>query len=104
MRVTWMNDAASESLVGHQWDPSVGAPVAGVIPMAEALGVPGALAAVAATGIPQHLRADVITTGKGSMALIVSVQRLPDGAVLVLAENSWVTEKSPERAATRRTR
>lgn len=104
MRVTWMNDAASDGLVDCTWDPSAGATPAAVIPMAGALGIPTALAAAAATGITQHLRADVIATGKGSMALIVSVQQLPDGSLLVLAENGWVTERSAKHTPVRRSR
>jgi hypothetical protein len=42
-----------------------------------------------ATGSAQHLRADLVSTSKGSMALAASVYALPDGTVLVLMENSW---------------
>lgn len=104
MRVTWMNDAALEGLVGYAWDPAAGATVEAVVPMAQALDVADALADSAATGSPRHLRTDVIATGKGSMALLVSVYPLPDGTLLVLAENSWITAKASSRKAQHRGR
>lgn len=69
-----------------------------VVPMAGQLGIADAIRAVADSGAQRNLRADVISTRRGSMALLVSVYRLPQGSVLVVAENAW---KSAERGGER---
>lgn len=88
MTVLWTNDA--DEIGGA--DP--GRAIEEAVPMAEALGVPEAVAAVAATGEPRHLTTDLISSGRGSAVLAVSVYRLPDGAVLVLSEHSWRAERA----------
>ncbi|MBN1192746.1 MAG: hypothetical protein JXA36_03505 [Coriobacteriia bacterium] len=93
MTVLWMNEAAAESVTGSI-DDSAGLPVERVVPMAEALGVGEALNEVASTGVARHLQADLVSTGKGSMALVVSVYRLPGGELLVVAENTWQAKRS----------
>ncbi len=60
------------------------------VPMAGPLDVAAAVREVASSGVPAHLRADLVTTGKGAMAMVVSLHRLPDGNVLTLAEHAWV--------------
>jgi hypothetical protein len=77
MTVLWTNEPTADASIDR------------VVPMSEALGVPKALHAVAETGVAQHLRADLISTNKGSMAVVVSIYRVPDGNLLVLAENAW---------------
>lgn len=89
MTVLWMNEAVAQSPTGAGSGASVGSALAEVLPVAVTLGIPDAVRAVVATGSPQHLRADLVSTSKGSMALAASVYALPDGTVLVLMENSW---------------
>jgi hypothetical protein len=90
MTVVWMNESASQSAP----EAAGAAPrtlIEQVVPMAAAMGVPEALRDVARGGIARHLRADVVSTAKGSMGLVTSVYRLPDGMLLVLTENAWQT-------------
>jgi len=67
------------------------------VPMAEPLGVPEAVREVASTGTARHLQADLFSTGRGAMALVVSLHRLPDRSVLALAENAWVAQSGATR-------
>ena len=98
MTVRWTNDPDTCPGPG---DPAP--PIAEAVPMAEALGVPEALADVARTGVARHLQADVITTHKGSMALVASVYRLPDGMLLVVSEHTWQPAKGrADASGTRR--
>ena len=89
MTVVWANEAASEGDAGEAHGALAGHPVDRLVPMAEALGVPDALRSVADTGVARHLRADLVSMARGSVAMIVSVYRLPDGMLLVLVENAW---------------
>ncbi|HAL29375.1 MAG TPA: hypothetical protein DCP20_01475 [Coriobacteriia bacterium] len=83
-------DPASQTVVWASWtDVEPGSHVASAVPMAEEMGVAEAVQAVAVTGIATSRSADLIPTRRGSMALVVSFHRLPDGAVLVLMENAW---------------
>jgi hypothetical protein len=96
MAVIWANEPASED--AHQ-----PASVEDVVPLAAALQVPAALRAVAETGVARHLQADVVSTTRGSVTLRVSVYRLPDGMLLVLAENAWqVRHRDAHGGASRR--
>ena len=87
MRVVWLNESAMQTAA----DAGAGAPstIEQVVPMAESLGLPEALRHVSATGEPRHLQADLISTVRGSMAMVTSVYRLPDGMLLVVTENAW---------------
>lgn len=79
------------------WTSDAGEGPAGLVdavPMADALGLSEALAQVASTGVARHLRADVITTNKGSMGIVASVHRLPDGMLLVITEHAWQPAKT----------
>lgn len=60
-----------------------------VVPMAQGMGVPQALRVVADTGVVQHLGTDLVSTSRGSMALSVSIHRLPDGELLILMDHTW---------------
>lgn len=87
--VVWMNEAAAEGLGNRSIDHPGGAPLERVVPMAEGLGVRDALRQVAETGEPQHVRADIMSTAKGSVAIIGSFYRLPDGMLLMVTEHAW---------------
>jgi hypothetical protein len=89
MTVVWANEAASEGDAGEAHGALAGLSVDRIVPMAEALGLPEALRAVAETGVARHLRADLVSMARGSVAMVVSVYRLPDGTLLVLIENAW---------------
>lgn len=88
MVVLWANEAAAES-PSVESAGAVGSAVERVVPLAGQLGVVAAIGRVAATGEPYHVHADLIPTRRGSMVLAVSMYRLPEGTVLVLAENEW---------------
>ena len=88
MTVEWANEAAREGL-SEQEGTCEPISIEQVVPMVKPLGVREALSVVADTGVPRHLQADVVSTSKGSMALVVSIYRLPDGMLLVLSENAW---------------
>lgn len=96
MTVVWVNEAASDGDPGDVRGTLTRSSIDRFVPMAEALGVPDALRSVAETGVARHLRADLVSTVRGSVAMVVSLYRLPDGMVLVLVENAW---KMAERNA-----
>ena len=87
LAVVWMNEAAAEAVT------SGGAPealaLAEAVPVADGTDVGAVVADVAATGRARHLRTDLVSTGRGAMALVTSVYRLPSGGVLVITEHSW---------------
>lgn len=87
--VVWMNEAAAQAV--PDWRPGEGAalPVERVVPMAEALGVPDALKQVAESGTARHLSTDVVSKSAGRIAMVVSIYRLPDGPLLLVAEHAW---------------
>lgn len=84
-----MNEAASAAVADRLDEPDGELSVDDAVPMAAALGVAEALRSVAESGVAQHLQADIVSTSKGAMALVVSLYRMPDGNVLALAENTW---------------
>ncbi|MHB1017817.1 MAG: PAS domain-containing protein [Coriobacteriia bacterium] len=88
MVILWANEAAAES-PSVESAGVVGSAVERVVPLAGQLGVVAAIGRVAATGEPYHVHADLIPTRRGSMVLAVSMYRLPEGTVLVLAQNEW---------------
>lgn len=101
MTVLWANEAAAEAAsVGT--GVIVGEAVERVISLAEQLALAPAIERVAATGGPYHVHADVIPTRRGSMVLAISLERLPDGTVLVLAENAWEHAGHLDRSQSRR--
>jgi EAL domain-containing protein (putative c-di-GMP-specific phosphodiesterase class I) len=72
-------------------------PLEHVVPTAEAMGLREALRAVAATGAPRHLSADVVSMARKSVALVVSIHRLPDGTLMLLVEHALHAEHGPRR-------
>ncbi len=102
LKVLWTNDPAAGAAAGGVGGPSSAISLALALPMAATMGVPEALRLVAATGAPQHLRADVVATTRGSASLVVSIYRLPDGRILLLAEDTWQARREAgNRAASR---
>jgi hypothetical protein len=89
MTVTWMNEAAAQDVSNEAGELVYGLPLDQAVPIAELLGVPGALRAAMNTGVAQHLNADLVSTAKGSMLITASVYRLPDGKLLLLMEHAW---------------
>lgn len=86
--VVWMNESAEQGA-------GAPAPLAleAAVPMAGMLGVAEAVARVDETGEPRHLQADIITTGRGAMATVISAYRVPGGRVLVVVENTFQMQK-----------
>ena len=100
--VLWMNEAALQDFAGTDGDSVSGVPIDQAVPLAETLGVPEALSTVARTGVAQHMRTDLVSTSKGSMAIATSVYRLPDGKLLLLMEHAWhVGHEKPGGSAPR---
>lgn len=100
MQVAWMNESAAEGAA--QPDENGRLSVVQAVPVAEAMGVPAALAAVSADGVPRHLVADVVSMARGSITLATSVYQLPDGALLVVTENAWQASQSSSAGTARR--
>jgi hypothetical protein len=75
-------------------DPAIqpGTPLAEYLPLADSLGVFEALRRVAEKGEPEHLHTSMVSTLRGSVSLVVSLHRLPDGQVLMLSEHGWQAE------------
>ena len=89
MTALWMNESAAHDLADQAIESVDGMPVERAVPMAEILGVPEALRTAAETGVAQHVRADLVSTSKGSVAIVASVYPLPGGAMLLIIENAW---------------
>jgi hypothetical protein len=109
MTVVWTNDPAALDVAGAGVEHATPLTVERIVPMAQAMDVSAALRAVADSGVAQHLRADLVSTAQGRMAIVVSVFRLPDGMLLVLTENAWQAGhgragESAQRPARRRSR
>jgi len=108
MTVLWMNESAAQDFAdGNQ--PVAGVPVAQAVPLSEILAVPESLRVVAETGVSQRMKANLVTTTQGSLAIVASVYRLPDGKLLLLIENAWQarqdrTGENPSQRRGRRTR
>lgn len=105
MSVAWVNDAAAQAFSSRGGSPAVSEiPVEQVVPMPGAV---EALQAVADTGVAKHLRADLISSARGSVAVVTSIYRLPDGMLLVLTENAFhvgrggADERTPRRSGRR---
>ncbi len=88
MTVEWTNEAAAEAASGRGDPAGPGLTIHQVLPLANTLAVPQALREVAETGVPRHLRADVVATRRASVALVVSIYRLPGGKLLLIAEHA----------------
>lgn len=79
------------------WSPeaTAGPSLDELLPMAQSLGVRQAIETVARSGEAQHLSTPLVSTVRGSLAMAVSLFRLPDGNVLVLSDNSWSPDRGP---------
>jgi hypothetical protein len=100
LTVVWSSDPADPSAEAAGSDAggaAAGSSVGEALPMAEALGLEEALREVRRTGVARHLRAEVVHTARGSVALAASVHRLPDGHLLVLLEHAWQARGREER-------
>lgn len=109
MTVLWMNEAAAQDHSGGSACSVVGTSVAEAVPLADTLGIPEALCKTAETGEAQHLRADLVSTSRGSVLIVASVYRLPDGRLLLLMEHGWQATQAASaqdraRRPSRRTR
>lgn len=100
MKVVWMNESAAEGAA--EPDASGELSVAQAVPVADAMGIPVALAAVHRDGEPRHQAADVVSMARGSITLATSVYRLPDGMLLVVSENAWQPAEASGSGAGRR--
>lgn len=87
--VLWMNEAASQGDADALAGAFERVPVERAIPMAEMLGVPAAIREVASDGAARHLSVKLVSTGRGSVDVVVSIYRLPDANLLVLIDNAW---------------
>lgn len=87
--VLWMNEAASQGDADALAGAYERVPVERAIPMAEMLGVPAAIRDVASGGTARHLSVKLVSTGRGSVEVVVSIYRLPDENLLVLIDNAW---------------
>lgn len=102
-RIVWMNESAEQGAAPGESEHALGLSLAEVLPMGEGLGLPDAMRHVADSGEPRHLRANLVSSGKGSVAFVISVYRLPDGTILLLAENTYQLSRPAEAGVPRRT-
>jgi hypothetical protein len=98
MTVLWMNESAAEGLSAP--DSAPGASIGQALPLAETMGVAEALRMAAETGEAQHLHANLVSTARGSLEIVTSVYRLPDGKLLVLTDNAWQQAARTKRDGT----
>ncbi len=93
LTVLWVNESAAQDFPTGKLDSAV--PIESVTPVP---GVRDALESVAASGLPRHLSANLVSTVRGSLALAASVYRLPDGDLLLLVENAWQADHAKRDA------
>ena len=105
MAVCWTNESVDSLPSGDAAEPQRSLELAHAVPMSDALGLPDVVREVGQSGVARHLSANLVTTGRGAVAYMVSVYRLPDGAVLVLTEHAWhVGEGAKSPSGTRGSR
>jgi len=104
MTVVWMNESASHNLADPHSDAVGDVSVESLVPMAESLGVAEAVRSVSDTGVAQHLQTKLVSTSKGSVAVVISIYRLPEGLVLLVMENAWQPRQSTGGSSRRPTR
>ncbi|MDZ4169534.1 MAG: hypothetical protein U1E26_07750 [Coriobacteriia bacterium] len=92
LSVLWDSESASATAGVGAENPLVAPTLEEVIPLADGMGLSQAIVEVAATGEPRRLSADVVSTSRGSVTYSCGVFLLPDGHVLVVAENGWRAE------------
>jgi len=93
LEVVWMNEATASGLAEKAGGTDGEATIEALVPMAESLGVREALRSVADTGVARHLQTKLVSTAQGSMAVVISMYRLPHGPVLLVMENAWQPAK-----------
>lgn len=89
LEVAWSNDAADHGRGAPQ-----GRSLEDVVELTASLALPDAVAAVAADGEPRHRAVDLVSTSRGSVQVLASAYRLPDGNVMVVVEKSWQQGRS----------
>ena len=97
MTVVWANESAAGDLA----EGGGAVAIERAVPVA---GITEALRAVAETGVPRHLSAGLISSGRGSVSIVASVHRLPDGKLLLLTENAFQARGRGENDAARQHR
>lgn len=103
MTVLWMNESASAGIARRGATRGRTLSLVDAVPVAEALGLVEVIADVSATGVAQHVGADLISTPRGNMGFTISIYRLPDGTVLLITEDAWQYEqRGPQRGASGR--
>ncbi len=103
MTVVWMNESAVQDMPAGAGATGERLPLAEAVPIAETLGIPDALDAVARTGVAQHPHTGLVSTSRGSVEIVASIYRLPDGMVLLLMEHGWqVKERRSAESGSRR--
>lgn len=101
LAVTWMNQATVSGIPAGVRDPDSGYTLEQALPISSAVGLGEAIAQTAEDGAARHLSADMVSTSRGSVSLVISVDRLPGGAVLVLCENTWQFAEGRSRGSGR---
>lgn len=101
LAVVWANDAVYAAVAERGGSPEQVAILDEAIPMATAVGLSALVREVGFTGVPAHRTANIVSTARGSATLVLSVYRIPDGQILVIAENSWSAEIRSPRGADR---
>lgn len=86
--ILWANAPGAPVSTGQGGDPALALTLERAVPMADTVGVREALRAVADTGIAQHLCVEVVAMARKSVALVISIYRLPDGNLLLLTEHA----------------
>ena len=89
MTVLWLNESAAQALQEPVDLAKQTVTIEQIVPMASQLGMGQALCEVADTGEPRHLHTRLVSTAKGGIEIVISIYRVPDGALLVLMENAW---------------
>lgn len=101
LAVTWANEAVFASIAERGGSAEQVNLLDEAIPTATMVGLGDLVREVAETGAPAHRTTSIVSTVRGSATLVLSVYRLPDGQVLVIAENSWSAEIRSPRGADR---
>lgn len=98
MRVVWLNESAAAGLGVEPGATAEVVPIESVVPSSAAGESPReVLAGVAASGQPRHLRADMLASRRGSVAMLTSIYRLPDGMLMVITESTYLAERDAVR-------
>lgn len=95
--VLWSNHAADD-------DSDASLQLEDVLPLTRPGEALSMVRDVAESGVARHLSTDLVSTVRGSIAVVTSLHRLPNGLVLILSENSWQQDSTPRRRADGRRR